>query len=68
MMSLMLSKTYAALIAAGAPEEKAREAAEELANYDNRFNKLESDIVVVKWMLGVLIAGVASLIIKAFFT
>ncbi len=67
-MSLMLSKTYDALTAAGAPEEKAREAAEELANYDNRFINLETDMLVVKWMLGVLIAGVASLIIKAFFT
>ena len=43
-MSLMLSKTYDALTAAGAPEEKAREAAEELASYDNHFNELEVSI------------------------
>ena len=65
-MAVMLSKTYDALIAAGAPEPKAREAAEELAAYENRFAKIESDLAVLKWMVGVVIAGLASLIIKAF--
>ena len=64
-MAVMLSRTYDALIAAGAPEDKARAAAEELAGYD-RFAKIETDLTVVKWMLGVVIAGVASLVIKAF--
>lgn len=65
-MALMLSKTYDALIAAGAPEEKARGAAEELAAYETRFAKIEQDLAIIKWMLGIVIAGVASLIIKAF--
>ena len=65
-MALMLSKTYDALIAAGTPEQKAREAAEELAAYETRFAKIEQDLAIIKWMLGVVIAGVASLIIKAF--
>ena len=65
-MALMLSKTYDALIAAGTPEEKARSAAEELAAYGTRFTKIEQDLAIIKWMLGVVIAGVASLIIKAF--
>jgi hypothetical protein len=54
------------LIAAGAPEDKARAAAEELAGYEARFAKIETDLTVVKWMLGVVIAGVASLVIEAF--
>jgi len=62
----MLSKTYDAFIAAGAPEDKARAAAEELAAYEARFVKIEQDLAVLKWMVGVVIAGVASLIIKAF--
>jgi hypothetical protein len=66
-MAMMLSKTYDALIAAGAPEDKARDAAEELAAYENRFAKIETDLTVLKWMMGVQIAGVASLVIKAFF-
>ena len=43
-MAVMLSKTYDALIAAGAPEEKARAAAEELAAYESRFAKIETDL------------------------
>jgi hypothetical protein len=72
-MAVMLAKTYDALIAAGAPEDKARDAAEELAAYENRFAKIETDLAVIKWMLGVvlagvvsLFAGVASLVLKAF--
>jgi hypothetical protein len=65
-MAVMLSKTYDAFIAAGAPEEKARAAAEELATYESRFAKIGTDLAVIKWMLDVVIAGVASLIIKAF--
>jgi hypothetical protein len=72
-MPMMLSKTYDAFIAAGTPEEKARAAAEELAAYEARFVKIEQDLAVIKWMLGVTLAGVvslvvsvASLVIKAF--
>ena len=65
-MAVMLSRTDDALLAAGAPEEKARAAAEELAGYESRFVKIDTDLAVLKWMLGVVIAGVASLVIKAF--
>ena len=65
-MALMLAKTYDALIAAGAPEDKAREAAEELAGYEGRCAKIETDLTVLKWMMGVQIAGMVSLVIKAF--
>jgi hypothetical protein len=65
-MAVMLPRTYDAFIAAGSPEEKARAAAEELANYESRFAKIETDLAVIKWMLGLSIAGVISLVIKAF--
>jgi hypothetical protein len=65
-MAMMLSKTYDALVSAGAPEEKARAAAEELAAYETRFGNIEQDLAIIKSMLGFVIAGVASLIIKAF--
>ena len=72
-MTVMLSKTYDAFLAAGAPEEKARAAAEELAAYEARFAKIETDLAVLKWMVGVVIGGVVSLfvgvmslVIKAF--
>jgi hypothetical protein len=41
-----------------APEEKARAAAEELAAYETRFAKIETDLAVIKWML--VIAGVGA--------
>ena len=62
----MLSKSYDALISAGAPEEKARAAAEELAAYKTRFAKIETDPAVLKWMVGVNLALLLSLVIKAF--
>jgi hypothetical protein len=65
-VAVMLSRTYEALLAAGSPEDKARTAAEELAGYESRFAKIETDLAALKWMLGVVIAGVASLVIKAF--
>ncbi|MBV8119612.1 MAG: integrase [Alphaproteobacteria bacterium] len=59
-MALMLSKTYEALIAAGAPEDKAREAAEELAGYenrlasiDNRLSNVEGKLTVIIWAMGI---------------
>jgi len=65
-MAVMLSKTYDALIAAGAPGDKARAAAEELAGYESRFTKIETDLAVLKWMVGVNLAPSLSLVIKAF--
>lgn len=42
-------------------------AAAALANDDNRFNKVETDLAVLKWMVGLVIAGVIALVLKAFF-
>lgn len=57
----MLSKTCEALRAAGAPDDKAREAAEEIAGFENRLTRLEV-------MLALVLAGVASLVVKTFFS
>lgn len=59
-MAMMLSKTYEAFKAAGAPDDKAREAAEEIAGFENRLTRLEV-------MLALVLAGVASLVVKTFF-
>lgn len=59
-MAMMLSKTYEAFRAAGAPDDKAREAAEEIAGFENRLTRLEV-------MLALVLAGVASLVVKTFF-
>jgi hypothetical protein len=65
-MAVMLSKTYDALIAAGAPDDMARAAAEELAGCESRFTKIETDLAVLKWMVGVNLAASLSLVIMAF--
>jgi hypothetical protein len=44
-VSTMISEVYDALIAAGAPEDKARKAAETLANYDNRFSRIDGAVL-----------------------
>ena len=67
-MAIMLSKTYEALKAAGAPDDKARDAAEEIAAYDNRPANIEADVRLLKWMMGLVLAGVLSLVVKTFFT
>jgi hypothetical protein len=51
-MALMLSRLYDALRLANVPEDKAREAAEEVATYE----QLKSDTYLLKWMVGFLIA------------
>ena len=43
----MISEVYDAFIAAGTPEDKARKAAEALSNYDQRFDKVEREILKV---------------------
>ncbi len=58
-MSMMVSEVYDALVAAGAPEDKARAAAiavseEQLATKKD-IADIKSELVVVKWMLGVVI-------------
>ena len=72
-MSTMITELYDAFIDAGASEEKLRAAAKAMADYDSRFNKIDQDmallkaeIVVLKWMLGFLVAGMVTLLFKAF--
>lgn len=55
-MPMMISEVYDAFIASGAPEDKARKAAETLAGFENRFAKVEADLSLLKWMVGANIA------------
>ena len=49
----MIAEVYDALKDAGASEEKARKAAETIANYDNEFTELKTELKVHRWILGV---------------
>jgi hypothetical protein len=75
-MSKAIIEIYDALKMAGVPEDKATAAAKAVAEVgqEDRLDRIEKEIVeirgdikVIKWMLGVIIAGVASLVLKAFF-
>lgn len=59
-MAVMLSKTYAALREAGASEEAAREASEEIAG----FAGFESGLVRLEAKMNIVLAGVSLLVIN----
>ena len=70
-MALMLGQLYDALRAGNVPDDKARAAAEEVANYEgerasvqavvwkwaNGLNRVEAEVRLLKWMIGFLIAS-----------
>ena len=66
-MTTMISELYEALVDAGASQEKAREAAKAIAEYEDRFSRIDSHLRILKWMVGAILAGVVSLIIRSFF-
>lgn len=75
-MSKAVIEIYDAFKAAGIPEDKAASAAKAVAdigqedrlqNIEKEIMDIKSDIKVIKWMLGVIIAGIASLMLKSFF-
>ena len=65
-MALMLSKTYDALRSAGADEKSAREAAEELASYDNRLARVEARFNTMTWMFGLNLTLSVAILFKLF--
>ena len=65
-MSTTITELYGALKDAGASEEKAKAAAKAMADYDCGFNKIESDLWLLKWMVGFVLAGVVSIVAKSF--
>lgn len=66
-----MTELYDALVAAGAPEDKARAAATAMAEDSLAtkadINRVERELLVLKWMSGFLMAGMTSLILKNFF-
>ena len=65
-MALMLGKLYDALRAACVPEDKAREAAEEVATFEKDRAEIKSDVRVLKGITGPTLAGVLALVIRTF--
>jgi hypothetical protein len=65
-MPIMMEKLYDALKSADVPDDKARAAAVEAAGFDNRLNRVEADLTLLKWMIGFNLAMTAALVGKAF--
>jgi hypothetical protein len=53
----MLTEVYDALLDAGATEEKARKAAEAVAAYSDRLGRIERNLAILSWQVGVLTAA-----------
>lgn len=72
-MTTMISEVYEAFKEAKVSDATARKAAEAVAAYEQRFasidlkiERLDGRLTLIQWMLALLIAGVTSLVIKAF--
>ncbi|MGE4502491.1 MAG: hypothetical protein AB7D03_06450 [Thiomicrospira sp.] len=66
-MSMMVAEVYDALVEAGASEEKSRTAAKAIADYDQGFNRIDSELKLHGLMLILVLGGNVVLILKAFF-
>jgi hypothetical protein len=55
-MTTMITEIYDALREGGTSEEKARLAAQTLANYDDKFSSIERRLSVLTWQVGALVA------------
>ncbi|MDE0155892.1 MAG: integrase [Gammaproteobacteria bacterium] len=66
-MSAIVKEVYDAFLEAGVSDEKATEAAKAIANYDARFSKIEADLLLLKWMVGLVIVVEILPILKSLF-
>ena len=66
LMSTMNSEVYAALIDAGADDEKAREAAKSVAQYDSDIAEIKASLLLLKWMVGFTLAFVVAMTWRVF--
>jgi hypothetical protein len=71
-MATMISEVYAAFRAAGVDEEHARKAAEALSNEalatKSDVARIERELLVIKWMLGVVVAATVIPLFKPLLT
>lgn len=67
-MSAIVKEVYDAFLEAGVSEKKSSNAAKAIADYDSKFNKIESDLLVLKWMIGLVIVIEVTPILKSLFS
>ena len=76
-MAVMMGNLYSAMKQAGADEDSARKAAEEVASHENRISDLKTEmktefasvrgeLSLVKWMAGFNLAMTVALVVRLF--
>ena len=65
-MALQLGALRDALLSANADPAKADKAAEEVAAYENRFAKVETDVAISKWMISFVLAFELAILWRVF--
>jgi hypothetical protein len=76
-MAVMMGNLYSALKQAGADDDSAKKAAEEVAGYENRIADLKTELKtelaavrgelsLLKWMVGFNLAMTAALLVRLF--
>lgn len=65
-MSTMNSEIYAALIDAGSSEEKAKAAAVSVTDYERDIHEVTSELKLIKWGVGLIIAAEVLPLMKSF--
>ena len=66
-MSTMNAEIYSALIEAGASEDKAKDAAKSVADYQKDINDVKVDLKLIKWGIGLIIVAEVLPILKTLF-
>lgn len=62
----MSSNLYRALQKANVPDDMARKAAEEVADYQRQIADMKADMLVLKWMTGTVIGLCLTILFKLF--
>lgn len=65
-MPIMLEKLYDALRAADVPDDKARAAAVEVAEFKDAIAAMRTDLAVLKGMIGINLALSLAIVVKLF--
>ena len=64
-MATMISEVYEAFRAAGVPEDKARKAAEAVADLNSRLGIIEAKLTLLQWLQSGVGFGILFLVVKS---
>ena len=65
-MAMTMGSLYQALVEGGTSADAAKRAAEDVADYQKQLAEIRNGLTLVKTLLGVIVTGVAALVIRTF--